>query len=266
MDATLPEGIEIRCCDCLSPEGLPSLVDGCAAAVVADTPYNIGKDFGNDSDRMESGQFLRWQRAVLRECWRVLMPGAALYWFCSQWYMARIERLFLRTGFTIQNRIVWGYDNGPRNATTHLPYAWEPLFLASKGERLRVHNEVRDGAQWRGSGARRGFIQKRNKSGTVTTTHLNPDGRRITDLWQIPRLAGSAGLDLAHESPKPEELYRRMLLASTDPGDLVVSPCLGTGPEATAASILGRRLVGYEINPDYVEIAKRRLRQQRLIL
>ena len=97
------------------------------------------------------------------------------------------------------------------------------------------------------------------KKGKVWTPH--PDGKQGGDVWRFPTLAGRRFAEERTEHPtqKPLPLSRRIIEHFSNPGDLVVVPFVGSGSEYVAAIETGRRFVGTEINPRYVEIARRRI-------
>lgn len=249
----LPQGIDIRCCDCLSPEGLPSIPDGTADAVITDPPYNI--DVANWDNIPD---FLNWFDGWLDEAWRLLKPTGTLWTFCSQQYAAHIDLKLQKRG-KVLNRVVWCYDNGQRQAEKQLCMGYEMAFWVAKGDEWTFDlDATRDGVVWEGKRT------KRHANGHVTVTEPHPLGRRPLDVWNVPRLTGDKGN--GHPSPKPLRLIGRCVSACTKPGDLVVDPFLGSGTTAEACYRLGRRCIGMEREPKYIAIAKSRLRQQRLVL
>jgi site-specific DNA-methyltransferase (adenine-specific)/adenine-specific DNA-methyltransferase len=97
------------------------------------------------------------------------------------------------------------------------------------------------------------------KNGKLWTPH--PDGKQSGDVWRFPTLAGRRFAEERTEHPtqKPLPLSRRLVEHFSNPGDLVVVPFVGSGSECVAAVETGRRFIGAEINPKYVEIARERL-------
>lgn len=229
--------------------------DGTVDAVITDPPYNI-----DVADWDNIPRFLDWTKTWLTEAFQILKPGGACYLFTSQQWAAKIEGCVLGVGFIIRNRPVWVYDNGQRQATQGFSMAYEQLFYALKpGENPTFNlDAVRDGVLWTGK------RKKRHPNGTVTITEPHPLGRRPVDVWEVPRLTGA--IAPGHPSPKPDRLMEIPLLASTNPGDLVVDPFAGTGTTLLVAERYGRDSIGFELNPAYCEIIRRRLAavQQRM--
>ena len=90
-------------------------------------------------------------------------------------------------------------------------------------------------------------------------TKWNGDSRQAA-LWWLPRNPAN----IAHPTQKPVGVITRMIVNSTDPGDIILDPFLGSGTTAVAAKQLGRKFIGIEIDPGYCEIARQRLQQEEL--
>ena len=84
-------------------------------------------------------------------------------------------------------------------------------------------------------------------------------GKFATNLWRIPSLKGASKEKCGHPSQKPLKLIERVVLSSSDPGDLVLDPFLGSGTTAVVAAQSGRRWLGIEKDPAYVTLARERL-------
>ena len=97
------------------------------------------------------------------------------------------------------------------------------------------------------------------KNGKIWTPH--PEGRMAGDVWTFPVLAGRRFRDekVDHPTQKPLSISRRVVRYFSNPGDAVLVPFAGSGTECVAATMEDRGHVGFELNPDYVAIACRRL-------
>ena len=229
-------------------DGTRRLQDASVDLIVADPPYNISV-----ADWDEIDGYMDWMRELIAEWRRVLSPSGTLYVYCSQQYMADIE-MALRPLFDIQNRIVWTYDNGQRQATERFSMGYDPLFRAvPRGAKSWAFNldDVRDGHVWDG------VRTKRQPNGHLTITRSHPNGRRPLDVWNFPRLTGSNRN--GHPSPKPEALSEYIIKASSNPGDLVLVPFGGSGSECVAAARLGRDFVSFELDERYIALINERL-------
>lgn len=237
-------------------DGLKLLPDGTNDSgvdlLVTDPPYNIKvaewDSWKNPSD------YIEWCESWIKEVHRVMKPNAVGFIFCAQDFMADIE-ILLRKYFNIQNRIIWSYDNGQRMATKKLSIGFEPCFCISKGKEFTFNlDELRDGVVWDG------VRTKKQKNGHVTVTTPHPLGRRPLDVWNIPRLTGSA--KNGHPSPKPQKLIDKIVKGYSNPNDVVLDCFMGSGTTAISCetSDNGRRnWIGFETEPKYIELSNTRL-------
>jgi site-specific DNA-methyltransferase (adenine-specific) len=100
---------------------------------------------------------------------------------------------------------------------------------------------------------------KRYKDQDARRTHLEA-GKFATNILRVPSLKGASKEKCGHPSQKPIELISKLIACSTDPGDVVLDPFLGSGTTAAAAQKLSRKWLGIERNSNYVTIARSRLK------
>jgi modification methylase len=242
--------------DCL--EVLRSLPDRSVDLVFADPPYNLqlgGElhrpdhskvDAVDDAwDRFSSfEEYDRFTRAWLGECRRVLKDDGALWVIGSYHNIFRVGVAVQDLGYWILNDVVWRKANPmPNFKGTRLTNAHETLIWASKSQ-----------------GSRYQFNYHALKT-------ANDDVQMRSD-WTFPLCTGDERLKdgdggKAHPTQKPEALLHRVLLASTQPGDLVLDPFFGTGTTGAVAKRMGRGFIGIEREPAYLEAARRRIAEVR---
>jgi site-specific DNA-methyltransferase (adenine-specific) len=237
--------------DCIA--GMKLLPSDSAALVIADPPYNLDKDFGQWKEREQRERWLPWSREWIAEAVRVLAPGGNIFIYGIHHHLCWIQCHLYEIGLTYRRQIIWHYENGFSGYTKSLAAHYEPLLWFSKGdgftylpirepykstERLK-HRIVKNGKEW--------------------TPH--PDGRLAGDVWKFPTLAGRRFRDekVDHPTQKPLSISRRIVEHFSNPGDLVLVPFAGSGSECVAAAATGRRFVGFELNPVYIDIAMGRL-------
>jgi site-specific DNA-methyltransferase (adenine-specific) len=220
--------------------------------IIADPPYGLGKDYGNDSDKLDADAHLEWTQHWLESSVPLLKPSGSLYIFCS-WQFAPEIFSFLKRRMTMVNEIVWDrrvpsmggttrrfssvHDNiglfvRNRNYYFDLDPVRIPYDAVTKKARSR---KLFEGSKWLEQG-------------------YNPK-----DVWSVSRLHRQHGERVDHPTQKPLEIIERMVLASCPPGGTVLDPFMGSGTTAVACARHGRHFLGYEINPDYCEIARQRL-------
>ena len=221
---------EITHGDCI--EGMRELPDNSVDLIIADPPYGINfrsnhrkqselKSIdGIYNDGADNTDFLA---DVLAEIDRVLKPDSHIYWF-TRWDRIHLQLPELKRHFNVKNAIVWMKNNWSMGDLTGA-YAgqYETILFAQKGR--RTLNEV--------------------------------DGRkRHTDILQFDRVSPNK---LRHSHEKPEALIDFLLLKSSAEGDTVLDPFCGSGTTAYCAKRLNRNFVTFELDEEYVQIARQRL-------
>ena len=233
----LPLG-QILSGDCVA--AMRALPDACVDLVFADPPYNL--QLGGDLNRPDGSHVDavtdHWDRftnfetydaftkAWLTEARRVLKPDGALWVIGSYHNIYRVGAILQDLGFWILNDIVWRKTNPmPNFKGTRFTNAHETLIWASQGEKARYH-----------------FNYRAMKT-------LNDELQMRSD-WVIPLCGGQERLKedghKVHPTQKPEALLYRVLLATTERGDVVLDPFFGTGTTGAVAKRLGRQWIGCE--------------------
>jgi site-specific DNA-methyltransferase (adenine-specific) len=236
-------------------EFLSQLPDGCADLVVADPPYSLDKDreFGTGAFFESRGEWLAWCRRWLGETKRLLKPSGNLFVYAIHHNACFLQCHLYEIGLEYRRQIIWHYENGWSKYRNAPACHYEPILWFAK-QRDSTFHVIRE--PYKSQERIRHTITKNGKVWTP-----NPDGRQAGDVWYFPTLAGRrfASERTAHPTQKPLALSRRIVQYFSNPGDLVVVPFVGSGSECVAAVEMGRRFVGAEINPAYVEIARSRI-------
>jgi len=242
--------------DCL--DVMRQMPDGCVDLVFLDPPFNAGKDYGNGFDDCKNlPDYYNWLSSRLGEARRILKLGGSLWLMNDTRHIGFCQVCLDYLGLTFQNTVVWAYTN-PTPAKNHLPKTWRPILFYSKGDLAR-------------------FYPERVSLGNGTLYH-NPDRAKthpVHDLWpDIPKLVGgflsppelltTPEGRFAHLAQMPEGIAERIVLLTSDKGQVVFDPFMGSGTTAVAADRLGRRWFGCDINPDYVGMAMERIEADRL--
>jgi len=237
--------------DCIA--AMRSLPDKCVDLVFADPPYNL--QLGGELNRPDGShvdavtdhwdrfasfaEYDAFTRDWLAECKRVLKPDGALWVIGSYHNIYRVGATLQDLGFWILNDIIWRKTNPmPNFRGTRFTNAHETLIWASMGEKARYH-----------------FNYRAMKT-------LNDELQMRSD-WVIPLCGGPERLKenghKAHPTQKPEALLYRIMLATTEPGDVVLDPFFGTGTTGAVARRLRRQWIGCEREDSYRRIALERI-------
>ncbi|MDY7098440.1 MAG: site-specific DNA-methyltransferase [Pseudomonadota bacterium] len=251
--ALLPVG-QILSGDCV--EAMRSLPDNSIDCVFADPPYNL--QLGGDLNRPDGSEvdavtdhwdqfdsfraYDDFTREWLTEARRVLKPDGALWVIGSYHNIYRVGAILQDLGFWILNDIVWRKTNPmPNFKGTRFTNAHETLIWASMGEKARYH-----------------FNYRAMKT-------LNDELQMRSD-WVLPICSGGERLKedgkKAHPTQKPEALLYRVLLATTETGDVVLDPFFGTGTTGAVAKRLGREWIGCERESFYRGVAEKRIEKE----
>jgi modification methylase len=253
--ATLPLNTIVQG-DCI--EVMRGLPDACIDLIFADPPYNLQLkgtlhrpnntlvDAVDDAwDQFDSFRaYDVFTKAWLAEARRILKPQGAIWVIGSYHNIFRVGAEMQNQGFWILNDVVWRKSNPmPNFRGMRLTNAHETMIWASKAE-----------------GAKYTFNYEALKA-------LN-EGVQMRSDWVIPICNGAERLkddkgDKAHPTQKPEALLHRILVGSTNPGDIVLDPFFGTGTTGAVAKTLGRDFIGIERETDYIAIAEARLARAR---
>ncbi len=217
------------------------LAAGSVDLVVGDPPYNLGKNYGNNRDRRAWSDYEAFTRAWLAEALRLLRPSGSIYLFMGVRFISRLY-LMLEDEFdlTFQGWITWHYTQGLGRTRGFSPRHEDILFF-SKGADITFNLDAVRVPQK--------YFRKRN----------NMAGANPGDVWQFAHVHYCADEREDHPTQKPEALLERILRASSNPGDLVLDPFVGSGTTARVARIVGRHCIGIDLNPSFIAMAKRRL-------
>lgn len=248
--------------DCL--DVMATLETGSAQCVLADPPYNIGKDFGNASDKQTMTDYLTWCDKWIAECLRVLKPNGTMYVYG---YSEILALILARVPLDVHRRwIVWHYTNKNSPGLKFWQRSHESILVLWKTDKVFNRDEVREPYTETFLKNAAGKVRKATKGrfstgDTETTYTSHPNGALPRDVLKVPALAGGAGKKerVDHPTQKPLELCTRLLKACRQEEGYVLVPFAGSGSECVAAKALGLPFVGIELNPDYVALATSRL-------
>lgn len=221
--------------------------------IFADPPYNLGKDFGNDSDTWDNKQeYLKWCYAWIDECFRVLKPNGTFYLMNSTQNIPYIS-IYLQEHYYVLNDIVWSYDSSGVQSKKKFGSLYEPIIMATRTERTVYTFNYDDILVEAKTGARRGLIDYRKNPPQPYNTKKVPG-----NVWDFSRVRFKMDEYENHPTQKPEMLLERVILASSNEGEIVLDPFGGSFSTSSVAVKLKRKAISMEINREYFKIGVRR--------
>ena len=231
-----------------SSEEMNELIDNCISLTVTSPPYNIGKDSDED---LSDDEYWKMITKVFEEVYRVTESGGRLvvnvanlgrkpYIPFSKYFI----EIILEIGFLMRGEIIWQKSKGA-NAN----FAWGSWLSPSNPVIRDIHEYCLV------------FSKDSMKNSTKGESTIKKEEfmESTLSIWNIsPARAKKIG----HPAPFPVELAKRFINLYSFKGDLILDPFIGSGSTAIAARLLDRDYIGYELNRDYVEIAKNRLEDE----
>jgi site-specific DNA-methyltransferase (adenine-specific) len=240
---------------------LKNVEDKSIDLAIIDPPYNMKKA---DWDTFKNQQdFLEFTYKWIDELLPKLSNTGSLYIFNTPYNSAFILQHLVSKGLEFQNWITWDKRDGFNSSTKRYTHGQETIlfFTVSKNytfnaDAIRVPYESSE----RITAAKSKGILKNGKR-----WFPNELGRLCSEVWHISSERHANKVNgkvqkLDHLTPKPLEMINRMVLASSNAGDLVVDCFIGSGTTAVSAKLNGRNFIGCEADGEYVKIARRRLR------
>jgi site-specific DNA-methyltransferase (adenine-specific) len=245
---------------------LPTLSDNSAQIIIADPPYNIGKDFGNNSDKQPMDEYLNWSEKWIKECLRILKPNGTMFIYGFSEILALI---LSRVPYNINRRwIIWHYTNKNVASLHFWQRSHESILVLWKDDKVFHRDEIREayteGFLNGSAGKERKATKGRFSKGDKTTTYAaHPNGALPRDVIKITALAGGAGMKerVNHPTQKPIALCEKLLRSCKQSNEegYVLIPFAGSGSECVASKNLGLPFIGIELNEEYVKLINERL-------
>lgn len=221
--------------------------------IFADPPYNIGKDFGNNKDIWKSKkEYIEWCKIWLDECYRVLKDNGTFYFMTATQHMSYLD-VYVSEKYNVLSRIIWSYDSSGVQSKKNFGSLYEPILMTTKstnGKYTFNYNDILVEAK---TGAKRKLIDYRKTPPQPYNTKKVPG-----NVWNFNRVRFLMDEYENHPTQKPEELLERIILASSNPGDVVLDPFSGSFTTSCVAVKNNRNAIGIDLNEEYCKIGIRR--------
>jgi site-specific DNA-methyltransferase (adenine-specific) len=270
---------ELRLGDCR--QILPLLTEGSVRLAYLDPPFftqrvqRLGtrdrKQHFEFADLWSGqGEYAEFLHACLSELWRVLARDGSLFFHCDR-RATHLARAVLDQVFGVRHfraEIIWQYRRWSNAQRALLP-AHQTIYHYSKSERYVFNpiyveyspaTNVDQILQRRTRDEHGKAVYARDADGAVLSSGAKK-GVPLGDVWDIPYLNPKAKERVGYPTQKPVLLLERILQLASEPGDLVLDPCCGSGTTLVAAALLGRRAIGIDRSQPALALARRRLVQ-----
>ena len=223
--------------------------------LIVDPPYNLAKDYhGNKFNPKSREDYREYTISWLEKVIPLLKDTASVY-VCCDWKSSLVIGDVLYNYFRVQNRITWQREKG-RGAKNNWKNGMEDVWFATVGntytfnlDQVKIRKKVN--APYRAAGKPKDWEETKNGN------FRNTCPSNFWDDISIPYWSMSE--NTAHPTQKPEKLLAKLILASSNEGDVVFDPFAGSGTTAVTAKKLGRNFVAIEQNPLYGAWAQKRL-------
>ena len=236
-------------------EVLPNLPKRFVDLLIADPPYNLDKDFhGRKFKKKTDDQYEEYTDSWIRAVLPLLKDNASIY-VCCDWTSSSMIGSVLKKYFHIRNRITWQREKG-RGALSNWKNGMEDIWFATRSgtytfnvDAVKIRRKVI--APYRVDGKPKDWEE--TADGNFGDTYPSNFWDDISiPYWSMPE-------NTAHPTQKPEKLLAKLILASSNPGDVVFDPFLGSGSTSVTAKKLLRHYVGVEVSEQYCVWAEKRL-------
>jgi site-specific DNA-methyltransferase (adenine-specific) len=239
---------KIICGDCV--EVLGGAGEPFADLIFADPPFNIGYKYDKYHDKVERNNYIAWTKDWMTLCKKVLKPAGSFYIAIGDDYAANVKVIADEIGLVMRNWIIWHYTFGQQTkdkfarSHTHIFY-----FVNDKKNFTFNDHAIRVPS---------------DRQLIYADSRANPAGKIPDDVWEDSRVCGTFKERTGwHPCQMPESLLMRIIAVSSNAGDCVLDPFVGSGTTAAAAMKCQRNYVGIEISKDYVEKVRQRLSQMK---
>ena len=209
--------------------------------IVADPPYNLNKNYGNKSDSKSFDDYINFTQQWIKEATRVLKPTGTIYVFMGFRFISYLYKVMEKdNNLLFNNWICWYYTQGIGKKKGFSP-RHDDILMFTKTSKYKFNlDAIR-------------IPQKYYRSVN------NMRGANPGDVWEFSHIHYCQDNRQNHPTQKPEGLIERMVLASSDEGDIVLDPFSGSGTTLRVCQQLNRNAIGVELNEEYVAMTKERL-------
>lgn len=239
--------------DCLKL--LPTIKKGSVTTIFADPPYNLSNGgISCKAGKMVSVNKAKWDESKgfekdfeftynwLKECKRVLKPNGTIWISGTPHNIYQVGYALQKLGFHILNEISWFKPNGPPNLSCrYFAHSHETIIWAKKEKKSKHKFNYKEMKKW--------------------DDKMSPSGKQMRSVWYIPLTPMREKTSGKHPTQKPIEVLKRVILSSSDKGDLVLDPFNGSGTTGVVAKQYNRKYIGIDKEKKYLNLTIKRVQK-----
>jgi DNA modification methylase len=239
--------------------------------ILTDPPYNINKDFGNNTDCLPLETFLALSEARIAKLKDLLTDNGSIVWFGIHDYIGYIQVIMYKTGLNYRRLNIWHYENGFSRSKKEPATHYEPFLWFSKDKKKWTYNVDEVRVPYKSTERLKSPVKYKDKNGNVKVWTPSEKGCMRGDIWDFPTLAGKAFQSerTAHPTQKPESLITELIKAFCPMNDgvfqgSILDPFHGSGTLGVCCEKLnkeGHHIVwtGIEMEERWCDVANERL-------
>jgi len=242
--------------------------------ILTDPPYNLNKDFGNNSDKLSLPDFLSISSQRVSLCKELLNPSGSLIWFGIHHYIGFIQSIMYESGLHYRRLNIWFYENGFSRIKTAPLTQYEPFLWFSKSDKTWTYNVDDVRVPYKSTERLKNPVYYTNSKGERVKWEPNPMGALRGDVWAFPTLAGKLYKNekTAHPTQKPEALITELIKAFCPKNadglyeGTILDPFHGSGTLGVCCEKLNKQgnnitWIGIELEKKWCDIANERLQK-----
>lgn len=222
-----------------------------------DPPFNQQKDYSYHNDNLPEEDYWEMMKSVCKSVFDLTQEGGTVYFMQREKNTENVLRVLRETGWTFQNLIIWKKKTSAVPVQGRYSKQYQIIAFASKGERPKIFNRLRITPPLPAN-------YKYERKGGIYVTDVWDDIRELTSgFFAGPEALREKSGERFHKQQAPLALLLRIILTSTNVGDLVLDPFAGTGTTNLVAHQTNRDSIGIELDPKNIACIKERLENLR---
>lgn len=242
--------------------------------ILTDPPYNLNKDFGNDSDSLPLKDFVEINTRRIVACKNLLKPDGSLVWFGIHKYIGFLQVAMYEAGLFYRGMNIWHYENGFSRSKKIPATQYEPFLWFSKSAEKWCYNADDVRVPYKSAQRLKNPVYYKGKNGEKKSWLPHPDGALRGDIWDFPTLAGKnfKAERTSHPTQKPEALITELIKAFCPKDEngkycgCILDPFHGSGTLGVCCEKLNRqghkiKWLGIELEQKWVDVTNERIRK-----